>query len=162
MDEPAKKQVEKLLQYSNNKYVLLEGLLKLTLQQADVINEDSIEALEELVDEKQKLIDQISRIDEGFNTCFSALKKELGINSLDELQRCSPPVNMKELQAAVGKIMELLTSIAELEERNGRKAKELFDSMELEIKKINTLKKAASAYNPPPVQSVSHFIDKKK
>ena len=153
--------IKRLMEVSEKKLGLLEDMLNITKAQAESINEDGLESLEKLVNEKQTKIDAIDKLDEEFDVYFRRLKSELKVKSLDELSGLNIK-GVKELQQTVGRIMGLIGDISGIEKQNNDKAKSLLGKFGDEIKTINQGKKMNSAYMPGPVKPPSYFIDKKK
>lgn len=155
------KYAERLTETSGKKLELLQQMLVLTRRQSEIINEDGIDTLEKIVEGKQKLIDEINKLDEAFDVYFSRLKSALKVKSLDEI-RGTQLKGVKQLQDTIGQITDLIKEISGIEKINNIKAKSLLQSLGNEIKKVNQGKKMNSAYRPVPTQVPSYFIDKKK
>jgi len=153
--------INKLVEASDKKYSLLKDILFITREQSQSINEDSIEALQKLVGEKQKKIDEIDKIDEVFNEYFQRLKQTLGIKSLDEAKG-SEINGIGRLKDSIGAIMAVVKEISEIEKSNNKKAKEVLDSLANKIKQANLGKQLNNAYMPVPNMMPSYYIDKKK
>ncbi len=153
--------IEKLQEISGKKYELMCELNRLTREQSLVITEEGLDELDKLIEKKQAVIDKMMALDEEFDVCFQSFKKELGVNSLDEL-KASEVKGIGELQKTISRIMVVIKETIALERENSAKAKKLLETFGNEIKKLNQGKKASSAYNPPPVQFPSYFIDRKK
>lgn len=156
------KYIDRLLEISTKKYKLLQDMLALTRAQARSINEDGVEDLQKLIDEKQARIDEINKLDEEFGVYFQRMKQQMKVKSLDELDMTGT-TGAKELQLCIGEIMNTMEEISRLEKENGDNAKKLLDSFSEEIRKLNQGKKMNTAYKPggsmiPP----SYFIDSKK
>jgi hypothetical protein len=161
MDTSPEKYMDRLIEISNKKQELLQNILALTKAQAGTINEDGIESLQKLIDEKQLVIDAINKLDEEFGVYFQRLKTTLKVTSLDQLN-VSGIKGTKELKEVTEKIVKLITEISEIEKQNSEKGKKLLNQLGGEIRKINQGKKTNSAYSPPPMSIPSYFIDKKK
>lgn len=153
--------VEKLQEIFDKKHELMCELNRLTREQSLVITEEGLDELDKLIEKKQAVIDQMIALDEEFDVCFQNLKKELGVNSLDELKGFEIK-GIRELQQTISKIMDIVKETIALEKENSAKAKKLLEAFGNEIKKLNQGKRASSAYNPPPIQFPSYFIDRKK
>ena len=154
--------LQRLIEVSKKKYVLLKDIHKLTQVQTEVISGSDIEKLEELIKGKQGSIDSISKLDEEFGIYFKRLKQTLGVESLDEIKDIEIQ-GVKELRTVIGDIMTLLREISELEVNNNKSAKRLLEDIGDNIKKINAGHKANSIYNTAyNVETPSYFIDKKK
>jgi len=155
--------IERVIEASNKKYKCLQDLILLTMAQTEAINEEGMDGLGKLINEKQAKIDEIINIDEDFEMHFSLLKQKLGVDKLDEIDT-SRLKGAKELKQITEKIMELLTEINKLEKQNHEKAKSLLDEFGAKIrqiregKKLNDLYYNSGAGLTPP----SYFVDKKK
>ncbi|GEM_PF-290539 len=153
--------IERLLEITNGKYAYLKEMLKLTTEQADVLDGDHMERLEEILDSKQKIIEKVDRLDDEFEVYFHRLKTESGIKSLEELN-VSDIKGLKELKASVSNVMGILKEMSELDKSNNSRAKKALEDIRSEIKNISVAKKVNTAYGSTPVQTESYFIDKKK
>lgn len=165
MDVSLEKYIERLTGILKKKAGLLQEILDLTRAQALVINEDGIDELQRLVDQKQLKIDAIDSLDDEFSVYFNRLKSSQKIAGLDELSasRLDGAVGeAKEFKSLTGEILELITAIREVEKVNSEKSKTLLNQLGDRIKKINQGKKANSAYAPGYLKAPSYFIDKKK
>lgn len=154
--------IQRLTETSTKKYKLLQDMLSITKAQAETIKDEGVEELERLIAVKQMKIDEIDKLDEQFNVYFLRLKKELNVKSLDEM-KATGISGIKELQDITGEVMTLIKEISDIEKQNSANARNLLDKFSSEIKKINQSKAVNKAYSaPPPIQSPSYFIDKKK
>ncbi|MDP4093164.1 MAG: flagellar protein FlgN [Bacillota bacterium] len=161
MDTSPEKYILRLTENSVKKYGLLQNFLSLTKDQAKSITEDGVDTLKKAILYKQKIIEEIDKLDDEFELYFKRLKQELGINSMDELK--DPNLQgAKELQQIIGSIIKIVNEINEIDKHNNEKAKNLLTSLGDEVKKISQGKKMYSAYRPNPVQIPSYYIDKKK
>lgn len=161
MDITPEKYIERLIDLLKKKHVLLRSILSLTQAQVSQINEESIDKLQKLIDEKQHVIDDINSLDDEFNVYFTRLKSTLKINSLDELN-AEELEGAKVLKEVTAGIISLIKEISELEKTNNEKSKELLGTLSGEIKKLNQGKKVNTGYVSKPFNSASYFIDKKK
>ena len=153
--------VQRLIEASNKKYILIQEMFVLTKNQTNLIEEDSISEFEKLVDEKQDKINEINKIDEEFNVYFQRLKQVLKISSLDDL--VNPDIKgVKQLKDVVSNIMSVLKEISNIEKLNSIKAEQLLKQFGEDITKLNLRKKANLGYQPDPMEKPpSYFIDKK-
>jgi len=161
LNNSPEKYIERLIDILKKKHVLLRSILSLTQAQSSQINEDSIEELQKLIDEKQHVIDDINKLDEEFSVYFVRLKTTLKINSLDELNAAEVE-GTRHLKEITAGIINLITEISEIEKTNDDKSKEVLGKLGGEIKKINQGLKVNSTYSPRPANTASYFIDKKK
>lgn len=153
--------IKRMIAISEEKLKLLQEIFTLTTEQSEVIKEDSISELEKLIEEKQKRIDAISKLDEDFNVYFQRMKSVLNVKSLDEV-KCTNIKEAGELRTLIAKIVSEIENISAIEKKNNEKAGTLLKSLGEEIKKLNQGKKINKAYSAAPPKTPSYFIDKKK
>lgn len=153
--------VERLLEITDAKYVCLQEMLELTAEQASVIDGDQIERLENILDDKQRIIEKVDKLDDEFEVYFHRLKSESRIKSLEELSS-NEVKGLKELKISVSNVMAVLKELSDLEKSNNSRAKKALEDIGNELKNINVAKKVNSAYGALPIQTESFFIDKKK
>ncbi len=161
MNITPEKYVERMLQISTKKYGLLKEIQEITRRQEEVITEETTERLNEFLDEKQKRIEDIDKLDEEFKVYYERLKFEMKVKSLEELQASSIK-GVKELQLCISGILHLVDEISQLEKKNSEKANRLLEDLSQEIKKLNQGKKVNSLYSSTNPQPSAYFIDKKK
>jgi len=154
--------IERLIEISSKKDGCLKEILHLTRTQSELINEDGLDGLQKLIDDKQRMIEEINKADEDFNVYLTRLKQKLGVSNLDEIN--DPKIKgVKELQEIIARIMKLVGEISELENQNIIKAKNLLNDFGSKIKSINEGKKVNNAYNNSSAMvSTSYYFDKKK
>jgi hypothetical protein len=166
MDKTPEKYTERLNELLRKKKAMLLDILTLTLEQAEVINEDSLDSLNKLIEEKQLKIDAIIKIDEEFEIYFQRFKSIMGISHLDQLDisklNAAAIDGARQLKELTAGILDVIKSINVVEEANNLKSKKLLNEFGNQIKKINQSKKANNAYAPGPVSAPSYFLDKKK
>lgn len=75
---------------------------------------------DDAVEEKQRLIDEVVRLDEGFEILYEKLAKEL------EGNRQRYAAQIRELQAKVAKVTELSVSVQAQEARNKKLVENYF------------------------------------
>jgi|GEM_PF-726330 len=140
---------------------LLTEMLTLTKAQTSVIKEGSLDELQKLVDEKQKLIDRIDGIDAKFSDCLQKLKDSVGVNKLDEIDVSRYP-EAKQLKEATSEVLDVVREISSIEEINSKKSKELLKQLGSKIQNINRGKKISNAYKKPnTADHPSFFMDRK-
>lgn len=161
MDNSPERYVERLIEILEKKYGFLETMLRLTQEQAKVIGDDNIDALEKLITQKQAQIDLINKLDEEFDIYYKRFKSCLGVKSLNDY-RGSEVKGIRELKEITSRIMGTVEKISELESDNSLKAKKILENTGKELKNINQGKQVSRAYKPAPSSSSSsYFIDKK-
>jgi len=153
--------VKMLQEILDRKLKLMNTLLKLTEEQAGLINEDGLDQLGRVIAQKQKIIEAVDKLDEEFSVYFDMLKEKLDVTSLEQV-KASDIEGADRLKESVSKILEVARAASEIDRENREKADKLMEELSGSIKKIAGGKRAASAYNPSPIQMPSYFIDKKK
>ncbi len=154
--------VDELIENSRKKRDFLARIFELTESQALKIKEGDVEALVKVTAEKQKLIDQVDRLDEEFQGCYSKLKTLMDENGPDGSKRASLN-GIGDLKQLVDEIMKIIGKTLELEKENSREAQRLLATLGSRVKNINQGIRATQAYNPStPGSMPSYYIDKKK
>lgn len=154
--------IQKLTDLSLKKSDSLKKILILTKKQAEVITEDSIEELQNLIDMKQKLIDDINELDDAFEVFFSRLKSILGIESMEEV-RISDYGEVVQLQQAIKTIFETIKEIQNVENENNMKARDVLESLGGQIRQVKQGKIANNGYNiGGKLPQQSYYFDTKK
>jgi len=153
--------VQRLIEISGRKLILLQDIYALIGAQSKSIAEEGMDALEKLLADSQMKMGAIDKLDEEFNIYFLRLKHELKISSLDELKG-SKISGITELQTLIKQIVSLTGDIREIETQNNERARRLLNTFGDDIKKLNQGKKINLAYTPGSTKTPSYFIDKKK
>lgn len=161
MNISSDKYFERMLEILTKKQMLLSDMLVLTESQTPAIKSESLDALQQIIEEKQLKIDAIDKLDEEFGVYLERLKSSTKVKSLEELDTSAFPM-AKRLKEITGETLALIGRISEIEKFNSSKSKELLDQLGGEIKKINQGKKVNTAYNPVSPRTPSYFVDKKK
>jgi hypothetical protein len=144
------------------KRALLAEMLELTREQTPAIEEGSLDKLQKLIEEKQKRIDGIDRLDAEFTAHMEKLKATAGVKDLSELDAARFP-GARELKHATAEIMSIVEEISSVEKINSAKSKELLEKLGAQVRRLNQAKKLSNAYNKPDAAGApSFFMDKKK
>ena len=105
------------------------------------LNEASTpEELDDICDEKGRLIDQVVALDEGFEALYNKVKDEIDRNRpayADEIQR---------MQDMIREITDLSNQIQTEEQRNQTLANARFSSVKKRVQKVRTNQRAANVY----------------
>ncbi|WMC93886.1 flagellar protein FliT [Kineothrix sp. MB12-C1] len=121
--------------------------------------EVSAEAFDASIDEKQLLIEELERLDEGFEALYNHVKEQLSVGK----EKYSNQIS--RLQGLITKVTEKSVAIQTQETRNNKLAKSYFTIERKNIQKNRTSSKAALNYykSMNNSQSISpQFMDKKK
>ncbi len=153
--------ISELLSLIDKKRQLFDNIMEITLEQKKDIEENSANTIEELVNRKQDVIDRIDEIDRTFSAKFDLLKKQLNINSLEELDITKYPI-LRSLKLKVEEIMSLAKKIMVIEESNKDKLTSMLNELKKEMKQLSVGKRSIKAYENPVINNDGIYIDKKK
>lgn len=150
-----------LLRLLDSKKQLYDDIKKITLEQKKDIEENAADKIVRLVEKKQSIIDSIDEIDKSFSKEFNLMKKQLKVNTLEEVDFTKYP-ELKILKLKVEEIMSMAQNIMLIEESNKEKLTQIMNEMKKEINHINIGKKSVKAYEKPTINNDGIYIDKKK
>ena len=143
------------------KLELLEQIEKKSLEQAEMIKDTNVnlDFVDVNMDEKAKLIDEIFKLDHGFESIYEKVREELIANK-EEFK-----VQIHNLQALISKVTEKSASIQAIEGRNKAQMDIVFATQKKEVQsRRNAMSVARDFYqNMNKVKHVSpQFLDQKK
>ncbi len=153
--------LEALAQSLAQKEALLEILGDLSREQAEALQADSmdLEAFDALVEQKDGLIGELTKLDQGFESLYGRIKSELEAN----------PVPYKaavaDLQASISRIMEKSMEIQALEQKNKAALEAFFAKERREVGQNRRGSQAAYDYYRNMHRQAgrdSIFVDSKK
>lgn len=142
------------------KNLVLDDLIKFSQKQTQIIMETNIEddSFNQIIDEKEKRINSLLQLDEGFESLYQHVQQELLLN----------PDHYKD---NITRMKELITSITEksinlqvIEKQNKSKLDNYLLLKRKEIKNYKMSSSAASNYYKNSAnhsQGQSYFLDKK-
>jgi len=97
----------------DKKYEILCEIDKKSREQANLIEDEaSFELIDKNMDEKAELIEQINKLDEGFQAMYDNIKANL------ESQKEACQVEIAQIQKKITSVMEKSASIEAIEKRN--------------------------------------------
>ncbi len=150
-----------LMSLIDDKGQLFDEIMKITLQQKKDIEENEAKDIEQLVNRKQAVIDSIDKIDKSFSDKLNLLKKQLNVDSLEQVDYIKYP-ELKELKYKVEEIMSLAQKITQIEGANKTKLISIMNNLRKEMKQLSVGKKSIKAYESPIINNDGIYIDKKK
>ena len=129
--------------------------------QSELLKKESLdmEAFDRTVDEKDTYINELNKLDEGFETLYDKIKEEL----LE--QKAQYAEQIKHLQELIGEITDKSVAIQAQESRNKALVEKHFTRERQELGKSRISSKAAYGYYKNMNKSTvvdSHFMDQKK
>ena len=163
---------EKILNLNNclkEQSNIYEKILELAISQeelcreADFSHDHNMDKLNQILAERQELVEQIEEKKNIIQNLKESLKEELDLAEVNvsALTEKFPYSETTQLSIILDKIENLLKNIAELDD----KSREMFNSKLSQVKEqltnINKGKQAGQAYRPVIVQREGYFIDKK-
>ena len=153
--------IQRLIDISSKKLALLDEILLFTKSQNEVIKEQRFDEMSRLLEECQKRMDAVDKLDEQFTVYSTRLKELLSLNSFEELPQHNLP-GTAELKKVVDSIMQCIKKIKELDDENTALVKAERTATREQIKNANEYKRVTGAYYPNQNSNQSVFFDKKK
>lgn len=153
--------IENLYKLLDKKIECFNEIQNITIKQKQDIEANSAENIQELVMQKQNIIDKVDSLDVAFNQQLESLKNELKIESLGSVDLQNYP-SLGGLKKKVKIIMTYADQIVKLENENNKRIKDELDNMKLEMKQLKAGKKSLKAYDNPVINVDGIYIDKKK
>lgn len=151
--------INSLINLSKDKKNMLEEILRQTEKQTDLIINDKLDEMEILLEEKQKIMNEIDLLDMRFLEIYNDIKSTEKIDSIHHID-INKYSNLKELKNIVKSINSILDKISKLDKENTSKMKESLESVRSNIKNVKNGKKAYKGYNKNYGGSI--LIDEKK
>ena len=143
------------------KIELLEQIEKKSLEQSEMIKGTNVdlELVDVNMDEKAKLIEEIVKLDNGFESIYEKVREQLLVNKEQY------KVQIHNLQGLISKITEKSTAIQAIEARNKAQMDIVFATQKKEVQNRRNAMSVARDYyqNMNKVKHVSpQFMDHKK
>ena len=143
------------------KLELLDQIEKKSLEQSEMIKVSNVDLdmVDANMDEKAKLIDEIFRLDAGFESIYEKVREQLLANK-EQFK-----VQIHNLQGLISKVTEKSTSIQAIEARNKAQMDIVFATQKKEVQNRRNAMSVARDYyqNMNKVKHVSpQFMDHKK
>ena len=140
---------------------LLEQVEKKSLEQSEMIKGSKVdlELVDANMDEKAALIDEILKLDNGFESIYEKVREQL-ISNKEQFK-----VQIHNLQGLIAKVTEKSTAIQAIEARNKAQMDIVFSTQKREVQNRRNAMSVARDYyqNMNKVKHVSpQFLDHKK
>lgn len=124
-----------------------------------------VDSLAPVMAEKQRLMDEMDKLDEQFRVYSERLKQQLGIDSLERLAGSGIP-GLPELKGTTGEIISILQEIDGMHREDTRLVRGEMDRTTRLIGQVKQGRAQARqfgrAYFHRPIQTSSVYFDKKK
>ncbi len=143
-----RKHLDCMIGASKTKKQYLREMLELTREQGNIIEQQDVEGLSRLIDEKQTRIDEINTLDDVFEESFMRIKQELKVNDIKELLEIESNYqsHMVLLKKEVSEIITLIEDLKNLEKENSEKLSRQKDDVSRKLKEVRSNKLAANRY----------------
>jgi len=161
-DQITKKTYIKLLiDILNKKIAVQKDLLVLTEKQEVLISSENMNEEEflQLVTQKEEHINNLTKLDDGFEKVYGSVKEELVNGKKDYI------VEINTLKELIVNITDLNVKLQALEKRNKTKMELYFANKRIEIKKSRVSNQSVTNYYKAlntQYENKSYFYDKKK
>lgn len=121
---------------------LLKRLLQITQEQTLILTEEEIDAdaFDRSISEKESLIGQLAKLDEGFESIYDRVRMELNESKAVYAEE------IREMQALISSVTDKSISIRTVEDRNYRRAQEYFRTTRGQIRKARMTSRVADSY----------------
>lgn len=140
---------------------ILDRLIEITKEQEIILNsyELNIENFDETMNKKEKLIEQLNQLDDGFEMIYSRVQYEIKNNLLEYKS------DIIVMQDFIKKIMKQSTNLQIQEKSNKLQLETYLTNRKQEIKNYKMSSQTVSNYYKNMMneyQGESYFLDKKK
>lgn len=156
-----KEYIAVLRQSLEKKVQILDFIIEKNKEQRLLFTDDTLppERLEENIKEKGDLIDQLNKLDDGFETVYNRVREVLagGKEAYQE--------DIKRMQELIREITDKSATIQAQEQRNHELAVQKFATIKKEIRKARTTTQVASKYYKSMANMNvvdAKFLDQKK
>ncbi|MBU5676696.1 flagellar protein FlgN [Alkaliphilus sp. MSJ-5] len=154
--------IEYLLKLSEGKLFLINQLLTLTQQQSEGLESEESDILNEIIEQKQNIMDRIDVLDKEFVSKYDLLKGEFLIDNVETMQT-DDKNSMRLLQDKIREIQVLTGKIQQIDNSNIERLKKNMELVKNELKKVKFGRKIAQGYgNNKVTDGISIFVDKKQ
>ena len=145
----------------SKKLTVLQALLEASNRQGELAEEEAfdLDAFETTMDQKEELLSQLEKLDEGFESVFRKIETEVKENK--ELYK--EEVGM--LQQLIRQCTDVSVEIQATEARNKAKLSVKFADQQKELRQIKTSNKVAATYYKSMTNTQntdSYYMDQKK
>lgn len=155
--------LKNMVSIKKQKYDQCVNLLNALQSHLTCLEEDSIEKMEEMLEEESRLTHLIDTLDEQYNSVEQKVLAQMKIISIDQLEN----IEVKQIIQCQEKIYQLIKESKQLNNKIIEKSEQALQDVKRELNIIGQSKqqsKLSSQYLNPYQQAsqISYFIDKKK
>lgn len=154
--------IEYLFKLSEGKLFLINQLWTLTQQQSETIDSGEMDSLNDIIEQKQSIMDRVDVLDKEFAEKYDVIKAEFPINDVGALDSESRE-KMRMLKEKVKEIHNLTEKIQQMDDSNTERFQKNMESIRNELKKVKFGQKISKGYSVNKQnEGFSIFIDKMK
>lgn len=134
--------IEILKQSLTKKIELLDTIMALNVLQKDMLENPDLDPdeLEENLNRKADLVEQLSKLDDGFGQVYDRVRTELMEN------RAAYAEDIAQMKQDITAIMDKSTAIQSQEKRNQLLMQQKFTSVKKQIKEVKKSRQAVNSY----------------
>ena len=134
--------IEILKQSLTKKIELLDTIMALNVLQKDLLENPDLDPdeLEENLNRKAELVEQLSKLDDGFSQIYDRVRADLAENRGAYLE------DIAQMKRDITAIMEKSTAIQSQEKRNQVLMQQKFTSVKKQIKEVKKSRQAVNSY----------------
>lgn len=144
----------------DRKIAILSELFRLTAIQKNIASADTFDEdkFSETVEAKGAILDELDRLDNGFQLLYNNVKKQIDEN------RTQYAEEIKLIQSKISKIMDDSAALTVAEEANKKLIESKFASVRKEIHQVKKSRNTAANYYKTMnnITEEAYFLDKKK
>lgn len=145
----------------SRKLTVLQALLEASNRQGVLAEEETfdLDAFEGTMDQKEELLSQLEKLDEGFDSVFRKIETEVKENK--ELYK----EEVQTLQQLIRQCTDVSVEIQATEARNKAKLSVKFADQQKELRQVKTSNKVAATYYKSMTNTQntdSYYMDQKK
>lgn len=153
--------IEILKQSLTKKIELLDTIMALNVLQKDMLENPDLDPdeLEENLNRKADLVEQLSKLDDGFSQIYDRVRADLAEN------RGAYSEDIAQMKRDINAIMDKSTAIQSQEKRNQVLMQQKFTSVKKQIKEVKKSRQAVNSYYRNMMKMGtpdSTFLDNKK
>ena len=134
--------IEILKQSLTKKIELLDTIMALNVLQKDMLENPDLDPdeLEENLNRKEELVEQLSKLDDGFSQIYDRIRADLTEN------RGAYSEDITQMKRDITAIMDKSTAIQSQEKRNQVLMQQKFTSVKKQIKEVKKSRQAVNSY----------------
>lgn len=137
-----KQYISVLVQSLKKKNRILDEILEINRRQRDILDDPNADPddFDKTVEEKSVRIEELERLDDGFQEVFYKVKEEL------ETKRASYAAEITQMQELIRDLTDKSASIQVQEARNKKLMEQRFASVKKQVREVRTSQKVVNQY----------------